>query len=537
MNFVKLQRRVIKNGFNFHRSTPFLATCPYCFKGGSTGKFTNIQSIYHHQCDGIQKFRRNQIIQKQSIISQLCTFISRFSISLSAVTSREFRDFCDHLSPQMKYISKSSIRQAIFNFAQTNFLSLNQSNFGDFGSLLLDGTTKLKHKFVSILIWSPKKVHYIQTFEVHDEDAKTLVNILIPIINHILNNRIEILASCTDHGSAYVKAFNLNFDGCAQLVTHHFFFHIGCFCHSLNLLIKDIVKENKEIIHFLDQAFFYFRSKFTPTLSPTRWGSYNRLFQFAKDNGPAICERLRQKASMISSQITTGQTIQEKLKILQHAELLHKARDFFSSAEFIKICEVMDSISNTITQFESYVSNLTEVFPAKMKIRNRIQMAIGPDQKYLPSFLEIFDSRFLADNNENNLAIAAYSFTIDGKDYIQKLNQNEKDKMVDKAKNCIIPLINKLSLNQAQVFQQFDSYLQTQTPLLLDDDTFWDELKNQYPQLEQISIRMRSLPASEALVEQLFSHLGNLYGKKNSNLSVKLLDGMTAIRMESYYCQ
>lgn len=555
LDYNRTVRKFARKGIIYVGIKKCICYCPFCKAEGKRHIFKNRKSYYSHVkiCEKCKEYIAFIEKMNKNMLEHVANFCSCNQVSLNAICSQNFGKILITANPLLRCIKRENLRKQIYELFDNKRAEINKDSIGEFCSILIDGAKRNLKNFYGFVIFSKSRLFYFQISNLKIAISENISKITRNIINY-LNNvlEVEVIAVCTDHAPNMRRAFNPSDSISCQFITDFYFEWIGCFCHLLNLGISDL-EENPYFQKVKNALLFIlnFCSKMeipqkVPTFCKTRWDSLSKSFDFILFHIDRIKLRLSSslndlliKRGMLETDILfkkeTNDLKERLAKVKKEITSHENSIEILTSKEFDETVTLFNYMSNLINKIGADNFLLCQVYPEIIQLFDFFSTFLT---EKVQTFAHIITDRILS-ADEYTQAIVAYFFTIEGHNFILN-NVKEKDEIIMKIKEYLI-YYNGMKFesifNDKFLLTQFEIFLNMKDFNTSDSFEFWNLLRKDPNMnlLAEIAIRFLNMPCSEAAVERLFSHLKYLFGKKNYNMSDKLLNAELGIRMENVY--
>lgn len=182
------------------------------------------------------------------------------------------------LNPEFRIPKPKALRQIIIN--NSNHLLLQKlHNIGcPYVSIMLDGTSRWKHHFISIILYTRFQYIYYKTKIVTSENALSISGMLNECILNLKANKKIVCSICCNK-------FSANKSACENLTIPIFRQYCNCHCASLALSNQfSDKKRNHKITVQIQLALRLLKQFNPPFLSNIKWKSLSDCLNFIVDN-------------------------------------------------------------------------------------------------------------------------------------------------------------------------------------------------------------------------------------------------------------
>lgn len=177
----------------------FISKCSRC---GSI--FHSKLACWNHYC-----YHPNQIQMSNALI-YLLNWISFKMIPLNAIENQFLKFFCNLLNTNFVIPSTKMLRSMIIDYSRIIFQHSLENLHSKYISIMIDGTSRFKHDYVSIILFSRYGYAYFSTRYGKSENSKNIANILNECIQSLTIHQKTICSICSDNFSANKKACRYN---------------------------------------------------------------------------------------------------------------------------------------------------------------------------------------------------------------------------------------------------------------------------------------------------------------------------------------
>ena len=542
----------IKFGKPNHKSDRkvYSARCLHC-----GAEFSNHRSIRNHKevCQGkkaeeqqntLEKFvKKTQNDEEEVEINDFYKLLIRAFVSLdlplSAIENQEFREFMSFCAPDYEIISKKELRKLIISYSnqikKENIEKLTGKNV----SLVVDGTTSWNNKLYETVIFHPSSLFHYGLIEFSEATGKNIAEKLTEVVQDLNQNEISIAGTTTDNASnlkaAFAEAHSFSVGKNLNIPCIRF----ACMAHTAQLLIDDLYK-NSELFHKIYEDVkiliqwcrkmkkqireLEFMEKL-PKLSNTRWNAIvDALFFFNTNNEFFI-------------QLLNDSDEPEKPEI-----------NFDCWPEALEALTPIMIFTNKIQG--NYVT-ISLAFQYLLELENSLKELRGNQ------FVNVIEShlrRRFTETCDSDTCELAFLLTKEGHSWWQErkrtipsdskrsLTEEETFNLIsyfteyEGMKKVLRRTAEGYSVNSKKAVQAFELYLQNDIDDYNDILKFWSNQRGKvvngvtFFDLSVVAANLSVVPATEAVVERVFSFLKRIHTCARSTSKVDILDAILNIK-------
>lgn len=391
-------------------------------------------------------------------------------------------------------------------------------------SLLFDGIRRWSQDYQGIILFTSKRLYLWGIIHTVDSTAPTISNEVAEIISSLKDNGTNVIAICCDNAASNVKAFNGD-DKSTQKISHSHFIRQSCAAHTSSLAKKDIFSDGK-IYDFVVHSIKYLLSHSpkvhkngkVPDLFTIRWESLLKCTKYINKNYNLYLEDG-------SDDVLQSLEIVEKIIGWENTEKIFQiVWDFISLIE-----KDLTSIDQIVLQFIHALNQLYNMpIMAAHDMANSLQhrfIKTCPFQLLLFSFLVtkqglIYFRQKWMGNEEiiDNTYNAIFKYQVerqkDDKEFFQ-----EKEIFKDYLMNFNINCFNnfRCSFDMWMYFEKHPDQIKMPLSFII------------------LAKEVLLIPATEAAVERLFSHLSYLTSAKLCNTKVETLNSRLIVKFDKIF--
>lgn len=469
----------------------FIGKCSIC---GSV--FHSEDSCLIHQC---QKY--NEI--RHDIASlYLIKWISIKMLSINSIESPFFKFFCKLLDPSFEIPGQRELRELIINYSEYLMDFTLKNSKSNFYSIMIDGTSRYRHHFISLILFSRQDYIYFNTKIVISENAINISDILRDCIQKLASYGKTVCSICSDNATenkSGCKIHNLGINiyrqycncHCASLAISHLFGIKGKY-HFLNVQVKLALKILKPLK--------------PPDFSEIKWKSLAECAKFIKDKNDQL-------VAIIDGSRKYQNTACLQLKDVNWEELMMATQ----------------IITSYIITLESDEMRIEFVFSELMKAASLLfQLGSQLSNDLATELIKVY-----VENDNLRVPLAAYLLSYEGTIFWQNCNEKDQEFYFNKGWDGICHFCNHSNIAITENMKTiFTTHLSTQFAQNFDPFNYWMSQNND---LTDAACKILSIPCSEAPVERLFGGLSFMYDPASNRMKDELIDAELKIRMSTIF--
>ncbi len=473
-------------------------------------------------------------------------FIFSNGLPLSIIESKKLIKSLKILCPSITLASRKKLSEEIldkqFNDQQTKFkLTLDRFNYqnkGIVGTIMLDSWTDVNRKgVVSFLYTTPllPKPYLIKSIcpGTYSVDGTYIALETIKVIKEIGESRVTSI--CTDNASNMVLAREKIKEVYPTIN------NIGCICHWISLIPKDLLKQNqkfKETINKASDIVNYILNHHVPnslfekkckgkglvTSNATRWFTHVYMLESLAQNHGILDECAREEA-FLSKSVIQEQKEQyiplaaEELKTVEKIKnLIVSDSDFWNGIHMI--IQLFAPLRDIEKEFENLHPHLEVVYPKLINYKQYIAN-FNVNKQYdsmKQKLITIIDERFEFLQEVKIYKIAYYFDPIS----MGELITNEKMELVSEMSQWFIEsrrinFQNQLASYNIAIARQavsFKSALKEQCMLF-----HFYNIRSEFDMVAEYGIHIFSCIFSTSSVERHFSHFAYIQNRYRNRLT------------------
>lgn len=538
-NTNEIYQQIFKNGDTYvNNSGVFFKTALMPMEDGihqstiyrcdSCGKIikTKMGAMQHVCTIFLEKSLQEASQNKNSIaFENLLRYIAASDTPYHAIDNEFLRNSFHVFSESFEIPSADKISYEMDGLAENIFHDMLHEIAGMSISILIDGIHRWYQDYQGIILFTPKQLYLYGIIKTDDSTASTIANEVASIIDKLKHNGTSVISICCDNAKTNIKAFNGK-EGSTQDLTQSHFVRQSCMAHTSSLAISDIFSEGK-IYDFVVHCIKYLLSNSpkkhrygrTPELLTIRWESLLNCTKFINQNYNLYLEESSDNVleALTSVEETIGwENLQKIFQIVWN---------------FIKSIEKdLTSIDQIVLPF---IRALKSLF--NMPIQTAHDMAISLESRFIKTC-------------PFQLPLFAFLVTRKGLNFYRK-HWNENKDVVQNTLDAIISYQNERKKDDDDFFQDktiYENFLNDFDISYFNqfENAFemWKYYEENYDQIDillplpfiKLAKEVLLIPATEAAVERLFSHLsiltsGNLCNTKEKTLNSRLIVKFDAI--------
>ena len=206
----------------------FISKCSVCGK------------IFHSRKSSDEHFCQKYIIIKNDYaLTFLIKWISNKMITFNSIEDPIFKNFCMILNPDFQIPKPKELRKRVIEYSKVIHSESLSNIQSQYVSILIDGTSRFGHHFISIILYSRFEYVYYQTKIVTSENTANISELLNECIKELIEYDKIVCAVCSDNFSANRSA--CEFDNLKFPIFRQY-----CNCHCANLAISNLFGIGKE---------------------------------------------------------------------------------------------------------------------------------------------------------------------------------------------------------------------------------------------------------------------------------------------------
>ena len=494
----------------------------------------------------------------------LVVMMSRLGISLSSVMREEFVELVTVVGGDANLIpSFSKLRQLTLCLAGEFKERILREMKGRNVTAIIDGSTVCDRTFYSVSYFCERKIYFGNVLKVEVSDHASLAQVLsgplkelekaeAVLTSIITDNARNLLTATTPNGLPGPGMHNMQQKTSVQELTGLRCIHISCGIHSSQLILVDLLHENRDFALFKNQVQELMKFlkqkqekkklramgvvKKIPLIQEVKWLTYYEAFTFLDTNKEVLKEYLAQSAA-------TG-IVKEIPEI------------------WIEFLTVLKPLGEFVLQTQGDSVYMWEFRKYQLELISKWEQMGTPLSKRL---VELLMKRF-KDTADGTLLELSYLLSLKAVDYFvakfqplyswtwrtfgeQKARlQHERDELMMKfiqlsefwgikdAHLSVPKLFNAFLANLAPQAEATDDYYRR-----LMNETYESQGSNGQPVLIKwegfavVACRIAQLPATEAVAERVFSHLRQILPGNRYRTGDDMVDAQMTIRMQTIF--
>lgn len=433
----------------------------------------------------------------------LIKWISIKMLSINSIESQTFKKFCQLLDPQFKIPDQEELRSLIIDYSKyvKDYTIINSKS--SYLSIMIDGTTKNRHHFISLILYSREEYIYYTSKIVFSENTINVSKILRDCINELKSYGKTVCSICSDNATENKSA--CNFDNLDIPIYRQY-----CNCHCSSLAVAHLFKKNGKYHSLTIQILMALRvlkPLNPPSLTEVRWKSLSECSDFIYNHKDRMTELIDQKKKFNSIQ-SYIQLKDVNWKELKDASQIMTSYIIKMEGDQMKIEFVFKELMKTI---------------GLLKLQNT-QLANDLVEELINVYVQ---------NDNLNVPLAAFLLTNDGSIFFQQCSEEQKVFFFNNGWEgiCHFCTSSNIEIND-QMRVIFQTHLYTISNVDYDPFIFW---KSQNNELSEAACKILVISCSEASVERLFGGLSFMYDPSSNRMGDDLIDSELTIRMSSIF--
>ncbi len=473
----------------------------------------------------------------------LINAIASLDLPIRSVENEELRKLLQVDAMPSSY----EIRQKIISYSERLKKKTLTELRGKRVALVLDGTTTWHEKLYEFVLYYPGELHHYGLIEIAQATAANIAKVIETISKDLTNNGITLVGCTTDNAPNLVAAFNGVREYSIQNRLKLPMIRFACGCHTGQLVFEDLRKQSEafeELEDEVEDVIAWCRKNKkelrergmegkVPSICPTRWNTYGDAFQY----------------------------------FVEHIDFFVCAMDEMANTEppYIEdtiwqaAIDVMHPIMNFTRKVEGNLVPIATLFKELLEMENSLK-SISRDNPFVSIVSSSVRERFMV-TCDGKMAELAFLLTEEGmiwwkeghahlppgnKIYLtaeDELNiasyAIEKNIVAEKLKS----FAQTMQLDGLAAENVFRHYLEMDPQIMHGDPLgFWTDSLGQYITCNGVEIKMQPLaqcalillvlPASEAVVERVFSVLKGIHTDQRASLKPDILDALLRIKLE-----
>ena len=523
--------------------------------------FTSRSSFCHHYHLLQANRSRERELPLNQVLHTLFDFICVSNVSLHAIDSEVFLTFCHALNPHFTLPTRNILRTELVSYSESLKSSFLTSVQNEYVYALIDGAKKFSRTFEAIIVLTHNIIFFWSLNEMTTTkscDIATLIRDLEFQLNRV---NARLISVTSDNASNNVAAFRDNhfvtsfsdviflrnvpdeakkpimdqLDSkfgpftCEYYAQPHEFMRdnvirFACICHTLELALEHTMSKFPKIqLSFLIIIRFcekYFTN--VPRITE-RWSSYAEVSKYIQHNFNMI----KRQAYLLKKQNSHYQSLDEIIKSFQ----------IFQDVSLSDLADILNVFWETIKELEGDLKRVGDVWVCVTNMVRELQSFKDnsfADTLIRETYHEIFSK------GDFELVLITYSLTgVGRRDLIDNFGVQQVIFVFNRfigVKFELWPLLANILTKQYNDYMTDDVYNNIDIGY-----EFWkEEAEGEHtriPQLAIFALKYMDIPCSEAAVERLFAHLGNLYNKQSLNSKNDLLQARLSIKINYIFQQ
>ena len=462
-------------------------------------------------------------------------FVCCCNISQNAATGMYFQRLMTSIHADFITPSKEKFNWMLKEYAMRIQAYTLDSLKGEVISILIDGAKKCAKQFEGIIIYSHEGLKFLTLANIPDQKSNTLAELMSTIICILARNGTRVVSICSDNAKNNQKALNQK-ENSAQDLSGFFFIRQSCAVHSINLAINDVFN-TPLYVPLLNSLKAISKFAHGPNIT-IRWSSTYDVAKFVNDNYSNICKIATQSSPKSKKEKNEYnmvkvalQTVRTSIYPMQLSELVDVLRIMQRSIlcledDHSSIVDIFICIFNTLRELKSLPQHTFTIYMIK-SLRDRAVNTLGMNLP-LAAFLL---------TKEGLMAYRSIPTLIDCDITQDQVFQNAMYGIYKylEEKGRFLGITDEMLSKEAMIYEGYlIDYLTNADPNLISYQYWIDNTKYKDENFANFSSLCRDLltiPASEAAVERLFSHLQAVYNHSNMKMHTETINYRLCVKM------
>lgn len=432
----------------------------------------------------------------------LIKWLSIKMLSINSIESSVFKKFCQLLDPQFVIPNKVNLRSLIIDYSKyiKDYTIINSKS--SFLSIMIDGTTKNRHHFISLILYSRVEYIYYTSKIVFSENTVNISDILRDCIQKLEYFGKTVCSICSDNAKENKAA--CKFDNLEIPIYRQY-----CNCHCSSLAVAHLFEKSGKYHHLKVQVLMALRvlkHLNPPSLTEVRWKSLSDCANFIFQYKDVMVNLIDQKKfNSIQSYVN--------LKNVNWEELTNAS-------------QIMTSY---IIKMEGDQMKIEFVFTELLKTIGLLKLQgtqIAND--LIDELIKVY-----VQNDNLNVPLAAFLLTNEGAIFWQQFSEENKEFFFNNGWDGICHFCSESNIETNETMKMiFQTHLCSISNVDCDPFYYWESQKNE---LSEVACKIFQIPCSETAVERLFGGLSFMYDPYSNRMDDDLIDSELTIRMSSIF--
>ena len=473
---------------------------------------TSKKDLLRHNCLPTNRQFEPYMYNEKNTLHRLLDLIAFNNYSYHSVENAVFQQFIDSFCRGFQIPKQDALENDMHQYAMEIQEATLTKLSHQIVSLLIDGGSKVGRKFEGVLLWSLKRVYFYSLEQCQDFKTSTLSQDIEAIINKLRSYNIIVLAICSDNASNNKALFNATNE---YNILDQGLVHIPCCSHMINLAVHDTL-HNPNTLPLLDAIRSILGLKIPhfspPKLTEVRWCSFFECILY-------IIGHLSVLPHLLDETIRTIDLDYDWQKLDATAKVM---LEFIKETESdsIALSSIFPKISNTISKLK----NIGGVFALTLSvtIKNRVFQTEGIGLPILSYLLTGEGFAKYKQLNDQNLQMEIFTAAQKGIEQYAKARHIEDYITTAMYSGLAVYLFYGEKYipfhSNSDSLSTWEKALRDKSiPLVLQKFAF-------------LAYEVLQIPATEAPVERIFSHLGAILTPQRTHLLTEKINDLMIVK-------